>query len=473
MMTTSKSNVNVHASAQFIFLIGVLFVAIGVQANETETLLPLDVAIEQAQKNDPWLVENRYAQDALVSKSVAAGSLPDPTVTLGLLNMPTDGLDFNQEGMTQLKVGINQMFPRGDSLRLQSQKLLLLSGQNPYLREDRKAQITVIVTGLWLDAFNAMESIRLIEKDRELFEQLVDIAEASYSTAFGGTQQQDVVRAQLELTRLEDRLTKLRQQQEVAQKKMSQWVSGQFVEHFAEMTITQPVNLALTDSDTERYQLPQLVLNHSELMLVDESSLPEQLANYLIQHPSVLALDNRIKASDTEIELTKQQYKPQWGINAGYGYRADDQLGRSRADLLSFGVSFDLPVFTENRQDKQVQAAVSEAESIKTQKWLLLRKMIAAFESTKVQLQRLDQRYDLYQKQLLPQVHEQAEAALTAYTNDEGDFAEVVRARIDVLNAEIDNLGIAVDRQKNISQFNYYLITDDKSRIAAVKGNQQ
>lgn len=468
MMTTSKSNVNVHASAQFIFLIGALFITIGVQANETGTLLPLDIAIEQAQKNDPWLVGNRYAQDALVSKSVAAGSLPDPTVTLGLLNMPTDGLDFNQEGMTQLKMGISQMFPRGDSLRLQSQKLLLLSGQNPYLREDRKAQITVMVTSLWLEAFNAMESIRLIEKDRELFEQLVDISEASYSTAFGGTQQQDVVRALLELTRLEDRLTKLRQQQEVAQKQLSQWVSGQFVEHFAGMTISQP---ALTDAEPN--QLPQLVLNHSELMLVEESSLPEKLTNYLIQHPSVLALDNLIKASDTEIELTKQQYKPQWGINAGYGYRADDQSGRSRADLLSLGVSFDLPIFTENRQDKQVQAAVSEAESIKTQKWLLLRKMIAAFESTKVQLQRLDQRYDLYQKQLLPQIHEQAEAALTAYTNDEGDFAEVVRARIDVLNAEIDNLGIAVDRQKNISQLNYYLIKDDKSRIAPLKGNQQ
>ena len=468
MMTTSKSNVNVHASAQFIFLIGALFITIGLQANETGTLLPLDIAIEQAQKNDPWLVGNRYAQDALVSKSVAAGSLPDPTVTLGLLNMPTDGLDFNQEGMTQLKMGISQMFPRGDSLRLQSQKLLLLSGQNPYLREDRKAQITVMVTSLWLEAFNAMESIRLIEKDRELFEQLVDISEASYSTAFGGTQQQDVVRALLELTRLEDRLTKLRQQQEVAQKQLSQWVSGQFVEHFAGMTISQP---ALTDAEPN--QLPQLVLNHSELMLVEESSLPEKLTNYLIQHPSVLALDNLIKASDTEIELTKQQYKPQWGINAGYGYRADDQSGRSRADLLSLGVSFDLPIFTENRQDKQVQAAVSEAESIKTQKWLLLRKMIAAFESTKVQLQRLDQRYDLYQKQLLPQIHEQAEAALTAYTNDEGDFAEVVRARIDVLNAEIDNLGIAVDRQKNISQLNYYLIKDDKSRIAPLKGNQQ
>jgi outer membrane protein TolC len=473
-MNISKINTNDHSITQFTLLIGLFFISsLVVHADEMTVLLPLDVAIEQAQKNDPWLVENRFKQDALASKSVAASTLPDPIMTLGLLNMPTDGFDVNQEGMTQFKVGISQMFPRGDSLSLQKQKLLLLSGQNPYLREDRKAQIAVIVTSLWLDAFNARESIRLIEKDRELFEQLVDISEASYSTAFGGTQQQDVIRAQLELTRLEDRLTKLKQQQEVSQKKLSQWVSGQFVEYFAEIDTVQNVSLATLDSNNDHYLLPQLVLNHSELLHIPDSILPEKLTSYLIRHPLVLALDNRIKASDTEIELTKQQYKSQWGINAGYGYRADDLSGRSRADLFSLGVSFDLPLFTENRQDKQVQAAVSGAEAVKTQKWLLLRKMISEFDAAKVQLQRLEQRYELYQQQLLPQIHEQADAALTAYTNDEGDFAEVIRARIDVLNAEIDNLGIDVERQKNISQLNYYLIADDENHVSAVKGNQE
>jgi outer membrane protein TolC len=473
-MNISKINKNDHSITQFALLIGLFFISsLVIHADEMTVLLPLDLAIEQAQKNDPWLVGNQFEQDALASKSVAASTLPDPTMTLGLLNMPTDGFDVNQEGMTQFKVGISQMFPRGDSLRLQKQKLLQLSKQNPHLREDRKAKIAVIVTGFWLDAFNAKESIRLIEKDRELFEQLVDISEASYSTAFGGTQQQDVIRAQLELTRLEDRLTKLKQQQEVSQKKLSQWVSGQFVEHFAEINTIQNIVPAILDSNNDHYLLPQLVLNHSELLHIPDSILPEKLTSYLIRHPLVLALDNRIKSSDTEIELTKQQYKSQWGISAGYGYRADDLSGRSRADLFSLGVSFDLPLFTENRQDKQVQAAVSGAEAIRTQKWLLLRKMISEFDAAKVQLQRLEQRYELYQQQLLPQIHEQADAALTAYTNDEGDFAEVIRARIDVLNAEIDNLGIDVERQKNISQLNYYLIADDENHVSAVKGNQE
>ena len=451
---------------------GILFVmvSLSVQADEVNGFLALDAAIKQAQQNDPWLVENQFRQNALEFKAIAAGTLPDPVASLSLLNMPTNGFDFNRENMTQLKVGVSQMFSRGDTLELQSKKLQLLSSQNPHLREDRKAQIAVMVTKLWLDVFNAKESIRLIERDRGLFEQLLDISTVSYSSTFGGTQQQDVVRAQLELTRLDDRLTKLRQQQDIAQNMLNQWVSGQFVDQYRSLDVSSP-SYSIVEVDSQ--QLPNLILKQPEMMAFEEPILSEKLADYLVKHPSVQALESRIQASETDVELSKQKYKSQWGINAGYSYRADEPSGRSRPDFLSVGVSFDLPLFTENKQDKQLQASVSESGAIKTQKWLLLRKMIAEFQAAKVTLERLDQRSKLYQKELLPKIHEQAEAALTAYTNDEGDFAEVVRARIDVLNAEIDNLEIEVDRHKTISQLNYYLATDDERLVSTDKGSQQ
>ena len=171
-----------------------------------------------------------------------------------------------------------------------------------------------------------------------------------------------------------------------------------------------------------------------------------------------MGLDKRIKASRSGIELAQQKYKPGWGVNDSYGYRYNVPMGNDRADLFSVGVTFDLPLFADNRQDKQVESAVSQTESVKTEKWLLLRKLIASFETAKAQLLRLDQRQQLFMQQLLPQIHEQAEASLTAYTNDDGDFAEVVRARIAELNANIDALNINVDRQKTIIQLNYFFI---------------
>ena len=287
---------------QSLFLLAIL----PVQAGEMNGFLTLDTAIKQAQYNDPWLVENQLVQEALESKSIAAGILPNPTASLSLLNMPTDGFDFNQENMTQLKIGISQTFPRGDTLQLQTKKLQFLSSQNPHLRANRKAQVSVLVAGLWLDVFNAKKSIRLIEEDRNLFEQLLDISEASYSTAFGGTQQQDVIRAQLELTRLDDRLTKLKQQKDVALKRLNQWISGQFVEHYAISSVPEMKSLAM-DVDSQR--LPQLVLRYPELMQLEDTVILATLASHFVQHPSVVALESRIKASDTDIELNEQKYK--------------------------------------------------------------------------------------------------------------------------------------------------------------------
>ena len=87
---------------------------------------------------------------------------------------------------------------------------------------------------------------------------------------------------------------------------------------------------------------------------------------------------------------------------------------------------------------------------------------MAAFETQRTQLLRLNERQTLYKERLLPQMQNQAEASLTAYTNDDGDFAEVVRSRIAELNASIDALEIDVERQKSIVQLNYFLMKNVK-----------
>lgn len=184
---------------------------------------------------------------------------------------------------------------------------------------------------------------------------------------------------------------------------------------------------------------------------------------YLASHPAILALKKKIEATDIGIDLAKQKYKPAWGLNASYGLRGTAPSGDNRSDFLSLGVSFDVPLFTKNRQDKELEAAVAKSSAVQTQEWLLLRKFISAFETSKAQLFRLNERQKLYDDLLLPQMHEQAEASLTAYTNDDGDFAEVVRSRIAELNAQIDALSIAVDRQKTIVKLNYFFLSNAKT----------
>lgn len=448
---------------QTVWVIAIASFFLGGAVPAAAEVISLEAAVQAAQDNDPWLVENRHNQSALEARSVAAGSLPDPTVSLGLANLPVDTFDIDQEPMTQINVGVSQIIPRGDSLKLKREQLQTASREYPEQRRDRRARTAVTVGRLWLDAYKVQESITLIENDRPLFEQLIDVAEASYSSALGRTRQQDIVRAQLELTSLDDRLTKLSQMQETILENLSEWVSGYFLEQYQIVTpsASPPSGTGL---QLPR-KLPDIAMLNKPFYTADQETDPQALYVYFADHPAVLAIEQKITASELGIELARQSYKPMWRVNAGYGYRDDPPSG-DRADFISLGLSFDLPVFTKNRQDKEVLAAVSQAEAVKTTKWSLVRKMIAGFEKNRVQLKRLQERQTLYQDQLLPQMHDQAEASLTAYTNDDGDFAEVVRARIAELNARIEAMEIGVEIQKTIIELNYYFMENAEDIIA-------
>lgn len=409
--------------------------------------LSLSSAIDHAVDNDPWISGNTLTEQSLLAESNAAGTLPDPKVTLGAANFPTDTFDFNQEPMTQINMGISQMFPRGETRRLKATIKEQTAGQQPYLRANRQAKTRLRVTQLWLDGFRSQQTIRLINADRSLFEKMVDFAEISYSSASGIARQQDVIRAQLELTKLEDRLTRLKQAQESSRHALHEWLSAELV--------NQPFAPELPDI--------QISLPHS---LLQSRFDPAELQTALLKHPSLIAHDQSIRAADTEIELARQKYKPEWGLSASYGYRGHDLTGNERADFLSLGIVMDMPIFSRARQDSEVKSAASKAQKSRFDKQLLYRQMLASLQTSFSQLGYLDEREQIYQSTLLPQMREQAEASLTAYNNDDGDFAEAVLAQIAELNAKIEYLNITVDRQKQIAQLNY-LLTGQISKYEA------
>jgi outer membrane protein TolC len=447
----NKSNILYSCLAIFTALLTIFDVS---NSYAGEQSLSFEKAIKMAQKNDPWLDGSRHKQESLEFLSYSANTQPDPKVSIAFANLPTNGFDFAQEGMTQFKVGVSQMFARGDSLAIKNQQLQLQSQEQPLQRQDRQNKVAVTVGSLWLDLYRVQKSISLIEQNRNLFEQLSQLAEASYSSGLGKTRQHDIVRAQLELTRLEDKLNQLKQEQSSYQGMLGQWLSDYtFNENSAEQAHKKN-NFLMTTVSSE---LPKLDLN-KKFSVYDEKQLKtEQLALILSDHPAVQAIEKKVVATHVEVDLAEQKYQPQWGINASYGYRADDKMGKSRADLFSVGVVFDVPLFTDNRQDNEVKSAISKTEAVKTEKLLLIRQLMSQFSSAKSSLLRLIERQILYKERLLPQIHDQAQAYLTAYTNNDGDFAEVVRARIAELNAQIDFLAINVQQQKIILEINYFL----------------
>ena len=414
-------------------------------------ILSLQQAIRYAINNDPWLKGNKLNERALLAESIADGELPDPSLSVGLLNLATDTFDFDQEPMSQFKVALAQTFPRGDTLKLKRQQKRQQSAAYPFLRADRKARVTLKVSLLWLDTFLARQSVALIENNRYLFEQLVDVAHANYTSTSGSTRQQDVIRAELELSRLNDRLSSLWQGHDTAQQALGEWLSAEQLKRALPDHLQNHLQDHLQDKD--------LAFNSFE----DK----QQTQARIVKHPRVQALDRNIASIATGLELAHQQYKPEWGINAAYAYRDDGPGGDDRADFVSMAISVDLPLFTANRQDQRVSAASHRRGAAQTERDLLLRELQSGYEQASAQLLRLDEREALYQQYLLPQIHDQADATLAAYTADGGDFAEVMRARIGELNTKIMALQLKVKRQKTLSKMHYFLVGNGMSESLA------
>ena len=397
------------------------------------TVLQFEKTIEQAIADDPWIEGSWHDQSRLKSLSIAAGELPDPTVTLGLANLAADTFDFDQERMTHLKLGVTQQFPRGNSRALRKHKLQTQSEKYPFLRQNRAGQITLEVGQIWLDLYQVQESMRLIRKNRELFEKLVEVANNNYSSAFFNTTQFDIVQAELELSLLDDRLAALMQQQENRFAQLSEWLG-----YGVDLDVKLPSGLP-------------------EITMIDKTAIEYQ---HLTGHPAVMAIEQTIDSESVGIELSKQKYKPAWSINLGYGYREDAPSGLDRSDLLSLSVNFDVPLFTANRQDQEVNAAVQTQARLLTEKEQIMRKLMHMHQQSVADLKHLRKRGDFYRSTLLPQTKQSIEIALNAYSTDEGEFSEVVRAQISELNTALELLKIEVDIQKTILNLNYTLMTD-------------
>ncbi|REL27266.1 TolC family protein [Thalassotalea euphylliae] len=438
-------------------------------ATRVSFTLTLEKAIYLAVSADPWLNQSQYREQASLAKGEAAMSFSDPVISLGVQNLPTDSWDFNQENMTQLRLGVSQPLPRKGERAIRKSQFDLTAGKQPLLRLDRSAQLKRQVSLLWLEAFRAQQVIQFIEADRALFEKLVDSSKASYGSVSGKVKQQDIIAAQLELLQLDDKLAAEQQKYLAALGALFEYLPSDVV-GLEYLSIQLPSQLPLVEfSGRNIAKLARQKLTEQSLtgqVLGNNSHIQASLIQRFLTHPKIRVQGIDEKVAQQGVKLAKTQYQPKWQLNASYGYRDDadnrfinESNDGERADFFSVGVSVEVPLFTEKRQDNWLLAATAESEAIKTEQRLLLQKMLGETEKELANVAGLKKRQALYQSQILEQTLQQSKATLTAYTNANGSFTDVVRARIAELNAKVTALTIDVELLKAVSRLNYFFTT--------------
>ena len=293
----------------------------------------------------------------------------------------------------------------------------------------------------WLNWYLAHERTLLLGKERHLLTQLLDFTESRYGQAFRDAQQQDILQVRLALLSLEDKFTAALQQQEEAKAKLSQWFGAPLAGHLS------PASDVSLSSLTFGYETSAKALLH-ELSVREPFTL-------LQAHPEAMQIKLESEAEDASLKIAREQTKPQWAIEASYGYRDDAPDGMSRADFVSIGVQVDLPFLTQPKQDERIGAAAARLNAKKTDFRLKVNALAAQAETYKHRLSSLSQREALYTNGLIDEVAQLAQSLLTAYTADNGNFTDVINANIQQIRVEEELLRIEVEQAKTRNALAY------------------
>lgn len=394
--------------------------------------LSLKQAEQVAVDNDPMLAGIQAQSRALHEKSVADGQLPDPKVKLGLANFPTDTFRRDQEPMTQLQLGVSQMFPRGNSLQHLSRRTALMADGEQARAQDQRGKARRATRHAWLETYYWIQAGDIVRQNKQLFLQLANITRRQYAT--GRSNQQDVIRAELEAGLLDDRLTRISTMEQKNRAQLARWVG------------------------TDMARLPL----SAEFPVLPGVRTHEQLLSGLTNHPSLQTVEAQVAARQQTVALAREAYKPAWSLDVTYGNRDGlNNNGSERADFLSAMVVVDVPIFTSKRQDKRLAASQFQLDAGKQMRETRQRELVQMLDESHANYLHLGERIRRYEDALLPQAQANAQAALNAYQSEKGDFTKLMRARITDLETRLQALRLRVDHARAQAEL-IYLAGEDQ-----------
>jgi len=381
--------------------------------------LTIAEAEDLARAGEPGQLALLAQAEAMQEQAIVAGELPDPVLRVGIANYPIESGNFSTEGMTQAQLGLRQTFPAGDTRAFSAAKFGSLATQMGENAELRSRDVLTAVRNAWLDLYYWEQAHQRLVESRPFFADLAAITRSLY--AVGRKSQQDVLRAELELSRLDDRLIEIERQRSAARAALGEWIGTD---------AARPVANKLPGWS----QVPLL----------------ESMQGAVLEHPLLRAANAGIEASEAGVSLAEQRSKPAWALDVGYSYREGSlPSGRPRSDFISVAVSVGLPFFGKKSVDSTLSAALHERSAAEFSREKLLRSLSSRLAAQYARWEDLSRRVALYDSRILDQARENAEASMLAYQSDKGDFADVMRAYVDDLNTRIDHVRLQVERAKS------------------------
>ena len=363
----------------------------------------LTAVVEEAVRSSSNLAAVKSRARALAELPSQQAALPDPRLSINLMNLPVDGFSFTQEAMTQFQVGISQALPFPGKLALRAEVAQFEAEAAASQIDETRLSLVRDVKLVWWNLFYLDRALEKLGQNKDLLTQFIRIAETRYEVGQGA--QQDVLLAQLALSKLGDTAIRLNQLRENEVIRFNILLARP-AESVVEIAAHQDTTLPLLRS---RDALKDLAL---------------------ASQPTLRAQQQLTEAAQRRYLLSKKSSNPDFTLGAAYGLRRGDHpSGGSRADFASLMFSMNLPLYANDKQRRSVDQhnAAWMMEKHRLQDHHL--QVIGKVMQVRADYQYAVQQVNLFKHEVIPQAQQTVEAMMAGYQVAKVDFQSLVTSQ--------------------------------------------
>ena len=374
-------------------IILLLIIATPAAAQQGSARLPLSEAVSAALKNNPEIAAAERRYDAARQRPIQESSLPDPMVSAGwnASGNPLPGAGLGTEPTANIGVMVSQEFPYPGKRDARA----AIASREADAESQQIEAARLSVTARVKQAYYALASTyaigAVLERNRELLATLLKVSELRY--AVGHAAQQDVIKAQTELSVIELQQQRIQQARRAREGELNALLARP-----AGTPVGQPDDLAFVPF-AERLE---------ELIVRAGANAPMLKRDQLMVERSRLAVD-----------AARLEYKPDFSVSGGYGYAG------SMPAMYEFRFDVTIPLQRSRRAAavaEQLSTVEAARETFESSRLSLQGRVQADFEmaATAARLA------SVYRDTILPQARLALESSMASYQTGSVDFLSVL-----------------------------------------------
>src|ERR1700682_917682 len=406
-------------------LVSVSF-AQGSQPHQTQPITPLAELLQEAEQNNPQIHAARQGWQAAKQVPSQISTLPDPQFNVQQVNVgsPRPFAGYTNSDFAYFGLGVSQDFPYPGKLRLKGEIAKRDAGVVQQQYESVRRSILARVKSAYFQLAYLSKTLGILESDGELLQQVEKAADARYRSGMGN--QQDLLRAQLEQTKLLREITM--HHLEVAK---------------LQAQIKQLLNRAQSSPDIEPSDLTETPLPYS---------YEELLAATNAQNPQITGAEKMVERQKLQVDLAHKDFYPDFNVQ--YMWQRTDPKQFPAYYMLSFGVR--VPIYRSRKQRPELAQAEAELNRSRSESEVQSQQVAfevrSAYETEKKSAELLK----LYREGLLPQARAGSPAGVAAYQNNRQDLQALLATFLDVLHLDEEYWKSIAERETALARLEQF-----------------